>query len=256
MKYRELYAKLLEYAPMEISDRFVSDGAYDNSGMILETTEEVEKAVFSLDLTSKSVDYAISVGAKVIVTHHPAIYRPIKNILSNSALLKAANFGIGIISCHLNLDGAKEGIDYYLAKGLGGEIVEILDDFGNGEGYGRVSLLNTSLGELFEKVKREFKTDKVWCYGDKLSSINKAASFCGGGLGDEEVEMAKRVGADVAISADVPHHVILHAIESGLNLICLTHYASENYGMKKFSEEFSKKITNLKIYYFDDARFV
>lgn len=37
MKYRELYEKLLEYAPMEISDRFVAEGAYDNSGMILET---------------------------------------------------------------------------------------------------------------------------------------------------------------------------------------------------------------------------
>ena len=46
MKYRELYEKLLEYAPMEISDRFVAEGAYDNSGLITETGKEIITVVF------------------------------------------------------------------------------------------------------------------------------------------------------------------------------------------------------------------
>ena len=51
MKYRELYEKLLEYAPMEISDRFVAEGAYDNSGMILETGKEIKTVVSKVDST-------------------------------------------------------------------------------------------------------------------------------------------------------------------------------------------------------------
>lgn len=241
MKYRELYEKLLEYAPMEISDRFVAEGAYDNSGMILETGKEIKSVVFCLDLTEDSVKYATEKGAEAIVTHHPAIYRPVKNLLDGSAVLKAANAGIGIISNHLNLDGAIEGIDYYLAKGLGGEIVGILDDFGNGEGYGRLSVADTTVGELAERYKKEFGTEKVWIYGDKNKRITKYASFC---------------GAELVVSADIPHHVLLNAIQKGLCVLSCTHYGTENYGMKKFSEKCAAEIKNLKIYFFEDERFI
>lgn len=256
MKYRELYKKLLEYAPMEISDRFVAEGAYDNSGMILETDKDIKTVVFCLDLTENSVEYAIEKGAEAIVTHHPAIYRPVKNLLDGSAVLKAANAGIGVISNHLNLDGAKEGIDYFLAKGLGEEIVGILDDFGNGEGYGRVSRVNSTVCEIAERYKKEFVTEKVWIYGDTCKRITKIASFCGAGLGDVEIEQAIAAGAELVVSADIPHHVLLNAIQKGLCVLSCTHYGTENYGMKKFSEKCAAEIKNLKIYFFDDERFI
>ncbi len=256
MTYRELYLKLLEYAPMEISDRFVKEGAYDNSGMILETKREIGTAVFCLDLTSASVKYALSVGADAIVTHHPAIYRPVKNLLADAPLLTAANAGIGVISNHLNLDGAKEGIDFRLAAGLGGKIVAILDDFGNGEGYGRISVTDKTFGEITENYKKEFGTEKVFAYGEKDKPVRKLASFCGAGLGDEEVEAAVAAGADLVVSADIPHHVLLHALEKGLCVLGCTHYGSENYGMKKFAEKCAAELTNIKIYFFDDERFV
>lgn len=256
MKYRELYEKLLEYAPMEISDRFVSEGAYDNSGMILETDKDIKTVVFCLDLTENSVEYAIEKGAGAIVTHHPAIYRPVKNLLDGSAILKAANAGIGVISNHLNLDGAKEGIDYFLAKGLGGEIVGILDDFGNGEGYGRVSRVNSTVCEIAERYKKEFGTEKVWIYGDKCKRITRIASFCGAGLGDAEIEQAIAAGVELAVSADIPHHVLLNALQKGLCVLSCTHYGTENYGMKKFSEKCAADIKNLKIYFFEDERFI
>lgn len=256
MTFRDFYKKLLEFAPMEISDRFVGEGAYDNSGIIVETEKEVKTTVFCLDLTNESYKFAESCGADVIVTHHPAIYRPIKSLSASSALLKAANSGMGVISNHLNLDGAKEGIDYCLAKGLGGEIVGILDDFGNGEGYGRVSVLNKTLGEIAEEYKREFGTDKVWIYGESSAHITRAASFCGAGLGDEEVESAYAAGVQLVVSADIPHHVVLHALEKGLNVLSCTHYGTENYGMRKFAAKCAEEFKNLKIFFFEDKRLV
>ena len=40
--------------------------------------------------------------------------------------------------------------------------------------------------------------------------------------------------ADVIISADFKHHVIAMALEEGLSVIAMTHYASEYYGFRKF----------------------
>lgn len=256
MNFLEFYNEMLRLAPMEISDRFVGEGAYDNSGIIIETGRDVKTAVYCLDLTSRSVEFAISKNADIIVTHHPAIYRPIKNILVGSPLLTAANAGIGVISNHLNLDGAKKGIDYSLMRGLGGEIIGILDDFGNGEGYGRVGVFDKTFGEIVENYKKEFGTEKAWAYGNADKHITKAASFCGAGLGDEEVEAAAKAGAELVVSADIPHHVLLHALERGLCVLSCTHYGTENYGMKKFAESCAAQFKNMKIYFFDDERFV
>ena len=252
MTYRELYLKLLEYAPMEISDRFVNEGAYDNSGMILETKKEIKTAVFCLDLTSASVNYAVSVGADAIVTHHPAIYRPVKNLLADAPLLTAANAGIGVISNHLNLDGAKEGIDFWLAAGLGGKIVAISDDFGNGEGYGRISVTDKTFGEITENYKKEFGTEKVFAYGEKDKPVRKLASFCGAGLGDEEVEAAVAAGADLVVSADIPHHVLLAALEKNKCVLQLTHYSSEAFAFERFVKKLCKNLKIKTRFYFDE----
>jgi putative NIF3 family GTP cyclohydrolase 1 type 2 len=58
----------------------------------------------------------------------------------------------------------------------------------------------------------------------------------------------------MVVSADIPHHTLLHAIESGLSVISCSHYSSENYGMKRVAEFFGKQLKE-KIYFFDDERF-
>ena len=156
---------------------------------------------------------------------------------------------------HLNFDCAKKGIDYYLASGLGGEIEKILLPIGDRVGYGRVSSVNTTAGEILNRYKSEFKTEKVMLYGDANTKIDKVASFCGAGLGDKEIEQAINSGAKMVVSADIPHHVLINAIEKGLCVLACTHYSTENYGMKKIAEYFSGKIKE-KIYFFDDSRFV
>ena len=256
MNAKELFVKLLEYAPIKLSDELVAlENGYDNSGIILDCDLDTKKILFCLDLTHESVDYAIGKGCGIIVTHHPAIYRPIKRLNEQDPLLRCAVSGISVISMHLNLDCAKEGIDYCLAKGLGGIGINILSKLGDGVGYGRIFSVNALAGEVLENYKKEFATEKAWLYGDKNQKITKIASFCGAGLGDKEVEEALENGADMVVSADIPHHVLLVAIERGLSVLSCTHYSTENYGMKKFADYFAKTLHE-KIFFFDDERFV
>ncbi len=252
MKINDVYKMLDDYAPFGLSDKLVAaEGGYDNSGIINSVDGDITGILFALDLSVPAVERAKAEGCNLIVTHHPAIYHPIKKM--GGALKKAVENGIGVISCHLNLDCAERGIDYWFAKGLGAKKQEILLKLSDREeGYGRLFFLGESLGDIRRRAEETFNTT-VLCYGPESKHINSVASFCGAGLGDKEAETE----CDLLCSADVDHHVILSAVEQGKTLLVFTHYACENYGLKKLYVAFSTfegYDENVKLYYFDDAR--
>jgi putative NIF3 family GTP cyclohydrolase 1 type 2 len=55
------------------------------------------------------------------------------------------------------------------------------------------------------------------------------------------VKFACEQGADVMISADFKHHILALALEKGLAVIQLTHYASENYGFEKYYQKIRRQ---------------
>ena len=119
-KINQLITLLDEIAPLSLSYKMIEKGSYDNSGLLVKLTDVADKILFSLDLSIDAVQYAIDNGCNAIVTHHPAIYMPIKqiNIDSDKALALAVKNGLNIISMHLNLDVACSGIDNSLCEGL------------------------------------------------------------------------------------------------------------------------------------------
>lgn len=110
-------------------------------------------------------------------------------------------------------------------------------------GYGRVyDVAPMTLDELKEGLKKEFSTDRITVYGDGKKSVCRVGSFCGAGGDERAVAFAKKNGADVIVSADFKHHVLTYALEAGLSVIALTHYASENYGFEKYYEKIRRQI--------------
>jgi dinuclear metal center YbgI/SA1388 family protein len=258
MKVEEVFNLLeREVAPVSLSDEFCAKyKLYDNSGIIVNCGGEVKGALFSLDLSEKAVKKAVKLGYNLIVTHHPAIYGGISRLdLTRDPLAKALAMcmgnGISVISMHLNFDAAPEGIDYFLSRGLGGEKAEIAAPVSGG-GYGRVYPVAPSIsGEYFEKIKKEFKTERALLYGDTLKKISKVASFCGAGCDDYNMNFAVTNGADAFVSADMKHHEILALTQQGLAVIVLTHYASENYGFEKIYLKI-KDVLKVESSYFTD----
>ncbi len=245
MKINEVYNLIDGFAPFKLSDEFVKvENGYDNSGILLPLTEEVTGVVFALDLTTDAVNLAIKKGANLIVTHHPAIYAPISAISENSAIYLALKNKIGVISAHLNLDVARFGIDYHLANGLGANEQQILTKLSSeNTGYGRVFSVSGTSGELKALYESVFKTDKTVLYGNPNSKIKKVATFCGSGLGDAEIDM---VEADLYLSSDIKHHIILALLERGKQVLEVTHYSSEAYGFEKFYEVMKEKLNGIK----------
>ena len=267
MKLCEFYKIANELAPKALSDEYCEKyGAYDNSGVLIDTDEEITGALFSLDLSFAAIEKAIECNANLIVTHHPAIYGKIDGIRAGDfqpigeKLVLALKNGISVISMHLNLDATKGGIDESLAQGIclssgagarslkNAQLMHPLLDGGYGRAY---DVEVTPLETLVENIKKTFQTERVSVYGAKRK-IGRVASFCGGGADEEAVAFAFEQGADAIISSDFKHHVITLALEKNLTVITLTHYASENYGFEKYYQKIRQSIALPCAYHTDE----
>ncbi len=249
-----------EYAPLEISKKMIEAGDYDNSGIIVKAHPGVGKVLFTLELSAKSVKRAVQAKCDTIVTHHPAIYYPVKNLdfenQDTAPLVVAVKNDLNVISMHLNLDSATCGIDHYLCQGLGGQKYKILFYTDEVYGYGREFEVDKPLGVLVKEIKKNFNTNKVLTYGKSGSLIKKVASFCGGGASHAQRAVAENLtDADLIVSSDMPHHVIKYLVEAGKNIVILPHYVAEEYGFKKFYESVTNTLKDVTTIYFDDKRF-
>ena len=258
LKIKEFFSILDDVAPLSLSHKMVEKGAYDNSGIIVNVTGEVNAVLFSLDLSVKVVNKAIKQGCDTIVTHHPAIYSPIKSLDldgETAGLVLAVKNGINVISMHLNLDIASCGIDQSLAESLDARNVKILDLVDEEHGYGREFKCYHTVEELKELLEKKLSTDKILIYGS--GKVKKVASFCGAGGGEVLSALKNKLtDADLIVTSDAPHHVIKEILENGKKLMLIPHYSAENYGFERFFNTVKNALDGIKAYYFVDKRFM
>lgn len=265
MKLSEIYKIADSIAPKRLSDEYCGiSGAYDNSGVLVDTGDEIVGIVCSLDFTEAAVDEAIALGANLLITHHPAVYGKIGDIRVEDPLgrklIKCIRNGISVISMHLNLDCAEDGIDESLTQGVrlasgasaNAESFERLYKLSQG-GYGKAyDVAEIPFGALVKNINKEFETGRTLAYGDENRLVKRVASFCGAGGDVESVDFAKECGADVFISSDVKHHILIYAKEMGLATVVLSHAASETYGFKKYYEKIRRAVDLPCVWHADD----
>lgn len=260
LKIDALTDALDKRAPLSLSLKQIEQGAYDNSGLLIRDHESVNKILFALDLSLAAVRFAKRNGCDTVVTHHPAIYAPLKtldNTGDSAPVLAAVKAGLNVVSMHLNLDVADGGIDASLCAGLGGEKYKILFMTDEKHGYGReFDVKNTELSVFVKNAKTVFGTKRAVVYGSGRTKISKAASFCGGGA-EYCAKYVKNSGAaDLIISSDLPHHVIKLIVESGKCVLILPHYTAENYGFRQFYEKAAADLKGFaETMFFTDKRF-
>lgn len=266
MKLSEIYKIADEIAPKRLSDEYCARyNAYDNSGVLVDAGEDIKGVLFTLDLTFAAIERAKEIGANLIICHHPAIYGKISDVridderLTGSKIVQCLKAGISVIAMHLNLDAAVGGIDDCLMQGVAqaaGEdfpmaqsVMHPLEDGGYGKAY---DLPQISVQKLAENMKKVFSTSRVLYYGGE-KTVRRAVSCCGAGADEESILFAAKAGADVFISADFKHHLLELAVEKGMGVIVLTHYASENYGFEKYYKKICQKLTIPCVYHTENG---
>ena len=247
MKTCELKDKIDILAPFSISEELKKQGYYDNSGIICEG--EGDKILAVLDLTDSAINFAIKNKCNLILTHHPAIFMPVTSI--TGLIAKCIKNNIGVVSAHLNADYAKNGVDYYFAKLLGAEDAKVLDvqTFG---GYGRLfNVKKQTLQEYVNFVKEKLNCKNVCVFGKDNVIVEKVATFCGAGLDENNLFLSQ--SANVLVSADIKHHILLQATEQGKCVIMPTHFATENKPFKLFCKDLESKFKLNIMYYEQDT---
>ncbi len=84
---------------------------------------EINKILLALDPDQAAVNEALSIGAELLITHHPLFYQKLSSVnedLPAGALVAdAIRNRLNIYSAHTNYDIAPEGVTYQLAARLG-----------------------------------------------------------------------------------------------------------------------------------------
>lgn len=208
--------------------------SWDNVGvMVGDINCQVKKAVIALDCSAAVIDEAIDLGADMIITHHPFIFKEIKNLdFSVPLSAKIANViknDILVYSAHTNLDIADFGTNYTLAKLLELENIQGLIPMGNDNYMGRYGSLKNELKfvDLIDFVKEKLGAEKIVVNGNKDTIINNVALCTGSGADFEFMAEAKKKGCQAYITGDVSYHNAQIAEDLGLCLIDGTHYLTE-----------------------------
>lgn len=212
MTVKDIYGFLQEKAPMDIAE------GWDNPGMLVgDPHQEVTCVVVALDATAGAVETAQSVGAQLIVTHHPVIFAPLKRLAADSIPYRLAAAGISLIAAHTNLDKAAGGVNDTLAARLGLQEVTVAED-----GYTRIGQLPTAMSAREFAAHTAAALDTTVRYSGDITVATVAV--CGGSGGNFIAACAEQ--ADVYVTGEVKHHEWLDAA-GRINVIEAGHYATE-----------------------------
>ena len=117
MQIKAFITSLEEWAPLQFQE------SYDNAGLIVGDPEANCTGILcSLDCTEAVIEEAIQKGCNLIVSHHPIIFKGIKQFSGdhyvNRTVLKAIHHNIALYAIHTNLDNMIHGVNSTLADRL------------------------------------------------------------------------------------------------------------------------------------------
>lgn len=235
--------------PRQLSDLLLqfdslwpADGAedWDSHGLTIgDPANQIGSIHLVVDVTLATVQEAITLGADLIVAHHPLLFRPVTSLpefsYKGKVLAELIRADIALYVAHTNADVVPSGTSARLAEVL--ELVQsepIVPAQTAGHGLGRIGSLPQPMRlhdfavRLAELIPQTAVGPVVAGNADSLVS---SVSLCAG-AGDSLLGHALVQQSDVFISSDLRHHPVSESREQavlggGPALINISHFASE-----------------------------
>lgn len=211
---------------------------WDQVGLVTgDPGQPVRRVHFAVDPTLAVIDEARSLGADLLVTHHPLLLRGVHSVATTTA--KGASVtglvasGVALYVAHTNADVASPGVCDALAEACGLRELEPLATV-EGQPMGRVGSLPSPLAladfakHLYAALPRAAGGIRV--AGPPDATVRRVAVV--GGAGDDMFGHVRTCGADAYVTADLRHHPVLEAREESRGgppyLIDAGHWATES----------------------------
>ena len=234
---RDVYRAIDAFAPFALAEE------WDNAGILAGSEDgEVRGILCALDLNPAVIDEAKRLGANLIVTHHPILFRGRKNLREDDAegraLCALVRSGIALIAAHTNFDNAVPGVNDALADRLGLEDVVALE-----QGM-RVGVPHErTLGAFCDRASAALGAP-VRRYGEAEREIRRVAVL--GGAGGDFAGLAREAGADVYLTGEIAHHKAWDAYLSGVCVLEAGHAATELPAVEMLAEGLQKTADGVK----------
>jgi dinuclear metal center YbgI/SA1388 family protein len=226
--------------------------AWDTPGLVVgHSGASVSKVLLSVDLTFEVLEQAVEGGFDLILAHHPYLMRGVTTVsestVKGAVIARAIRSGVGIYAAHTNADSATNGVSDSLANALGISNAAPMVESSEKQGLGRFGSLAApvSLGEIATRLARLLPATAtgVRVAGD-YNQIVHTVGVCGG-AGDSLLPLAKTLGLDLYVTADLRHHVVQDAREErfvgkDIAVIDVSHWASEWLWLEQASQDLRK----------------
>lgn len=225
---------------------------WDNPGLLIgRSDKEVERIYVALDATAESIEAAVESGCDMMVTHHPMLFKAVKQINDQTALgrkiMDLVKNDISLFAMHTNFDSCPGGMADLVCERLGMKktgMLEMLPMEGYGIGFTAELAESMSCKELAELVRTRFGLPMLECF-DAGTEIRTLAVCPGSGR-----SMLKEVIArhpDVFISGDMGHHEGLDLLDEGISLIDAGHYGLEHIFVEAVASYLKDKIEGISV---------
>ncbi len=225
---------------------------FDNVGILIgDGDKAVTNALITLDCSLETVNYAKEMNCRLIITHHPVIFDPLKTVLAGSVQYELIKNDISVISMHTNLDVGIGGINDKLCELLG---LSDVTSVSASDGYTLKSGIHSPVTSkaFAEQIKYLIGGCVKYVNADRDISKVLVCSGSGGNYIDEAIKL----GFDALVTADVKHHYFLMASDYNIALYDAGHFNTEDIIVDVLAEKLKEKFVNINFLTFHSEKIV
>lgn len=245
MKVKDFAKIMQKIAPENLKE------SYDNVGLMVGDEEkEVHTILLALDCTLDVIEEAAKENAELIFSHHPLIFRKPSSVttgtLQGRKIMELIKKDISLYSAHTNFDSVHGGINDSLMEllGLKNSVIMEKSKADDKSGIGRIAdVEEMTLGELIDKVKKSLNISCLRFTGDASKKVKRVAVV--NGSGQDYLDYAMSMGADVIITGDTTYHFASDYNEMNLSIIDAGHFDTEWLSFLKAAEKVEEEVKKL-----------
>ncbi|XP_050304649.1 NIF3-like protein 1 [Anthonomus grandis grandis] len=244
LQLQEVLKKLQELAPLKTAE------SWDNVGLLVEpdSNVNVNSVLLTIDLTEEVVEEAVGIGAQLIISYHPNIFRPLKTVTQSTwkerIIVKCIKNNIAVFSPHTSWDAMQNGVNDWLGSAF--SVSSSKPIIPNGEiesiGMGRFLTLEQPLPlkEVIDKIKKHIGIPHIrlgLAKTKNLESLISTLALCAG----SGASVLAGQSADLYLTGEMLHHDVLDATQKGISVILCNHSDSERGYLKTFQKLFANE---------------
>lgn len=230
---QDIYKALDEIMP------FASQEPWDNSGLLINCENSVDKVLICLDITRQAALYGAQNGFDLIVSHHPIIFTGLKSLSANAAPALLIKNNISAICAHTNYDNYEKGTGFVLTQKL------LFDKKVEKIGFSFLVTLKEpkTAFEIAKALKPEFNGAIELTVPEKLVKKVLVVPGAGGDLAKEALEL----GADCLLTGECKYHDKLDLANENISTITLGHDVSEGISLKSLADLIQGRFKDIRV---------